>query len=117
LRDVWISIEDGVDGMDQLERSVSFLKKKNRAILAGWLKQTVMKAELLYASQCILGESPLWHPERKCCCWVEFENCVLYEYNWIQRTTRNWKFNYRLTLVLQGEGDGLILALDAKIAS
>ncbi len=26
--DSWISIEDGVDGMDQLERSVSFLKKK-----------------------------------------------------------------------------------------
>ncbi|MEJ7681604.1 MAG: sugar phosphate isomerase/epimerase family protein [Segetibacter sp.] len=24
----WISIEDGVDGMDQLERSVSFLRKK-----------------------------------------------------------------------------------------
>ena len=26
----WISIEDGVDGMDQLERSVSFLQKKIR---------------------------------------------------------------------------------------
>ena len=26
--DSWISIEDGVDGMDQLERSVEFLKKK-----------------------------------------------------------------------------------------
>lgn len=26
--DGWISIEDGVDGMDQLERSVSFLRKK-----------------------------------------------------------------------------------------
>lgn len=26
--DNWISIEDGVDGMDQLERSVAFLKKK-----------------------------------------------------------------------------------------
>ena len=26
--DNWISIEDGVDGMDQLERSVSFLRKK-----------------------------------------------------------------------------------------
>ena len=26
--DSWISIEDGVDGMDQLERSVSFLRKK-----------------------------------------------------------------------------------------
>jgi sugar phosphate isomerase/epimerase len=26
--DGWISIEDGVDGMDQLERSVAFLKRK-----------------------------------------------------------------------------------------
>jgi len=26
--DGWISIEDGVDGMDQLERSVTFLRKK-----------------------------------------------------------------------------------------
>jgi len=26
--DNWISIENGVDGMDQLERSVSFLRKK-----------------------------------------------------------------------------------------
>ncbi len=31
--DSWISIEDGVDGMDQLERSVSFLRKK---ILVYW---------------------------------------------------------------------------------
>jgi len=75
-----------------------------------------MKAELLYSSQCILGESPLWHPERKCCFWVDIENGVLYEYNWVQRTTRNWKFIYRLTLVLQGEGNKLILALDSKIA-
>ena len=26
--DGWISIEDGVDGMEQLERSVTFLRKK-----------------------------------------------------------------------------------------
>ena len=31
--DGWISIEDGVDGMDQLERSVAFLRKK---IMAHW---------------------------------------------------------------------------------
>ena len=29
----WISIEDGVEGMDQLERSVTFLRKKNETIL------------------------------------------------------------------------------------
>lgn len=75
------------------------------------------KADVLYASQCILGESPLWHAARKCCFWVDIENGVLYEYNWTQQTTRNWKFNHRLTLVLQGKDDQLILALDAKIAS
>ncbi len=74
-------------------------------------------AELLYSSQCILGESPFWHAERKCCFWVDIENGVLYEYNWIQQKTRTWKFNYRLPLALQSEGNKLILALDAKIAS
>ena len=75
-----------------------------------------MIAEILYSSQCILGESPLWHAERKCCFWVDIENGVLYEYNWISQTTRSWKFDYRLTLVLQGKGDQLILALNTKIA-
>jgi sugar lactone lactonase YvrE len=74
------------------------------------------KADLLYASQCILGESPLWHAERKSCFWVDIENGILYEYNWLRKTTRSWEFNHRLTLVLQGEADKLILALDAKIA-
>lgn len=74
------------------------------------------KADVFYESKCILGESPLWHAERKCCFWVDIENGVLYEYNWVQRTTRDWKFNYRLTLVLQGKENELILALDAKIA-
>jgi sugar phosphate isomerase/epimerase len=31
--DGWISIEDGVDGLDQLERSVTFLRRK---IAAHW---------------------------------------------------------------------------------
>ncbi len=75
-----------------------------------------LHAEVLYASQCILGESPLWHAERKCCFWADIENGILYEYNWVQKITRSWRFNYRLTLVLQGKDDQLILALDAKIA-
>ncbi len=32
--DGWISIEDGVDGMDQLERSVCFPPEKNSTVLA-----------------------------------------------------------------------------------
>ena len=75
-----------------------------------------MKAEVLYSSQCILGESPLWHAERKSCFWVDIENGVLYEYKWISQVTRSWKFNYRLTLVVRGKGNQLILALNTKIA-
>lgn len=75
-----------------------------------------MKAEILYPSECILGESPLWHAERKCCFWVDIEKGILYEYNWINQATRSWKFSYRLTLVLKGKDNQLIVALDAKIA-
>lgn len=75
-----------------------------------------MKAGELYPSQCILGESPLWHTEKKCCFWVDIESGVLWEYDWIKKTTRSWKFDHRLSLVLQGKGNQLILALDAKIA-
>jgi sugar lactone lactonase YvrE len=75
-----------------------------------------MKAEVLHPSQCILGESPLWHPERKCCFWVDIENGVLYEYNWVSQMTRTWKFDYRLTLAVQGRDNELILALNTKIA-
>jgi sugar phosphate isomerase/epimerase len=34
--DGWISIEDGVEGMEQLERSVAFLRKKFQQY---WLKE------------------------------------------------------------------------------
>ena len=75
-----------------------------------------MKVDLLFASQCILGESPLWHAERKCCYWVDIERGILYEYNWSFKTTRTWKFNKRLGLVREGKNNQLILALDAGIA-
>ena len=75
-----------------------------------------MKAETLYASQCILGESPMWHAERKCCYWADIENGVLFEYSWLFKTTRTWKFNQRLGLVREGKANQLILGLDAQIA-
>lgn len=75
-----------------------------------------MKVHSLFASQCILGESPLWHAERKCCYWVDIERGVLYEYNWLSKTTRTWKFNKRLGLVREGKDNQLILATDAGIA-
>ena len=33
------------------------------------------------------------------------------------KKTKQWKFNHKLSLVIEGENDNLILALDLKIAS
>lgn len=74
-----------------------------------------MKVDLLSASQCILGESPLWHAKRKCCYWVDIEGGILYEYNWLLQTTRKWNFDGRLSMVREGRANELILALNTAI--
>jgi sugar lactone lactonase YvrE len=74
-----------------------------------------MKVDLLSASQCILGESPLWHAKRKCCYWVDIEGGILYEYNWLLQTTRRWNFDGRLSMVREGRANELILALNTAI--
>lgn len=70
----------------------------------------------LYQSKCLLGEGPYWHAERKSFFWVDIENGELYEYHFVTKKTTKRKFNYRLSLVLEGQGDYLLLALDRKIA-
>ncbi len=75
-----------------------------------------MKAKTLFASQCILGESPLWHAKHTCCYWVDIERGILYEYNWLLKTTKTWNFNRKLSLVREANNNELILALDAGIA-
>jgi sugar lactone lactonase YvrE len=75
-----------------------------------------MKAEVLYPSQCILGEGPIWHAQRKCCFWVDIEKGILYEYKWLTKITKFWRFDYKLTLVIQATNNYLILGLNSGIA-
>ncbi|WP_411274905.1 SMP-30/gluconolactonase/LRE family protein [Daejeonella sp.] len=75
-----------------------------------------MKAEVLYRSQCILGEGPIWHAERKSCFWVDIEKGILYEYSWLNKNTKFWSFDYKLSLVIQGRNNQLILGLNGGIA-
>lgn len=70
----------------------------------------------LHKSQCILGESPYWHAERKSFFWVDIEKGELYEFQVGLKKTTKRKFNQRLSLVVEGQGKYLILALDRKIA-
>ena len=75
-----------------------------------------MKASILYPSQCYLGEGPLWDAERKNCFWVDIEEKKLYEYHWINKTIKVHQFEHRISLVVQGKDDQLILGLEGGIA-
>ena len=75
-----------------------------------------MKATLLYSSQCYLGEGPLWHAERKSCFWVDIEKGILYEYNWLDASIKTWHFNYKVSMVIQGKNNDLIVSLNTAIA-
>ena len=78
-------------------------------------KQT-MKAKTLYPAQCLLGEGPLWHAERNSCFWVDIERGMLFEYHWLSKETKTWKFDGRLTSVCPSIENGLVLSLNAGIA-
>ena len=62
----------------------------------------------LHQSQCILGESPYWHSKRKSFFWVDIEKGELYEFQVGLKKTTKRKFNQRLSLVVEGQGDYLI---------
>ncbi|PZX54688.1 sugar lactone lactonase YvrE [Algoriphagus ratkowskyi] len=68
-------------------------------------------------TQCLLGESPFWHVSRQSFFWVDIENGKLFEHHLATGKTNTKSFPHRLTLILEGEGGELILALDRKIAS
>ncbi|EKB50115.1 SMP-30/gluconolactonase/LRE family protein [Cecembia lonarensis] len=75
-----------------------------------------MEAVQLYASQCFLGEGPYWHAIRNSFFWVDIESGKLFEYPMDKGKVNTWKFEQRITLVVEGKADHLILALDQKIA-
>lgn len=75
-----------------------------------------MKAEVIYPSQCLLGEGPLWHAERNSCFWVDIEQGILFEYHWLSKQCKTWKFDGRLTMVCANVANCLILGLNAGIA-
>jgi sugar lactone lactonase YvrE len=64
----------------------------------------------------MLGEGPIWHEERKSCFWVDIINGVLYEYKWVSKEIKTWQFDYKLTPVIQGKNNHLILGLNTGIA-
>lgn len=75
-----------------------------------------INATVLYPSQCLLGEGPIWHTGRKSCFWVDIDGGILFEYNWLSKETRTWEFEYKLTMVCRSSANCLILGLNGGIA-
>ena len=75
-----------------------------------------MEVNPIFPSQSVLAEGPLWHPQRMSCFWVDIEGGILYEYGWKTREVQTWSFDYKVTMVIQGVGDTVILALNRSIA-
>ncbi|MCE7056820.1 SMP-30/gluconolactonase/LRE family protein [Algoriphagus sp. AGSA1] len=81
------------------------------------MKKGILNIGHLHASQCMLGESPFWHAASQRFFWVDIENGKLFEHHLPTGKTTIKSFPNRLTLVLAGKGNELILALDRKVAS
>lgn len=75
-----------------------------------------MIAHSLIPAQCMLAEGPYWHVRKKSYFWVDIEKGTLYQYSKGDSKPKTWQFEHRLSLVVEGEGDQVILGLDRKIA-
>ncbi|EAZ82352.1 SMP-30/gluconolactonase/LRE family protein [Algoriphagus machipongonensis] len=67
-------------------------------------------------SQCFLAEGPYWHSDRQSFFWVDIENGNLFEHSPKSGDTNTINFPHRLTVVLEGKENELILGLDCKLA-
>jgi sugar lactone lactonase YvrE len=74
-----------------------------------------MEAEILYPSGCQLGESPAWHSERESCFWVDIEGRSLHEYKWLEKSLITYQLDYRVSLVIPGKNDEVMLGLQGGI--
>lgn len=75
-----------------------------------------MEAKLWYEAGCELGESPMWHERRKSFFWVDIEGRILFERDWAGGDVRRHTFKERISLVVPGKGNEVILGLQGGIA-
>lgn len=75
-----------------------------------------MEAEVLYGSQCKLGEGPLWHRKRNSCLWVDIDDNCIYEYNWSTAESHRWQLDRQPSLLVETVDDNLLIGTATGIA-
>jgi sugar lactone lactonase YvrE len=74
-----------------------------------------MIASLLYASQCELGEGPLWHTLRKTCLWVDIEEKRIFEFSQNSQRLKVWNTDKRISALFQKPDGNLIVGFQGGI--
>jgi sugar lactone lactonase YvrE len=74
-----------------------------------------MSVSIFYNGLCQLGESPIWHTERKSCFWVDIDGCAFYEFNMDQHAIIKRQLDCTVSLLKQTPDHHLILGLKGGI--
>jgi sugar lactone lactonase YvrE len=81
------------------------------------LNNCYLQASLLYRSENMLAEGPLWHPGLQSFFWVDIDGKSVHQYTWPGGMTRRWPLDYRVSLVVACVNDDrLLLGLQGGLA-
>jgi sugar lactone lactonase YvrE len=73
-------------------------------------------AEVLCRSNCELGESPVWHRERRTCFWVDIEAKTIFEYSWDNKSVMQYQLDHRISVIIPAKKNKLVLGLQGGAA-
>jgi sugar lactone lactonase YvrE len=74
-----------------------------------------MVAQILYQIPCFLGEGPVWHGVRNSVFWADIEGQCIFELSWDRLEMRKWEIGHRVSLIVPGERNKVILALQGGL--
>ena len=76
-----------------------------------------MKVSALFKASNVLGESPFWHVKRQSLFWVDIEQGLLHELDWKTKDLQIWPLSRRVSLIMEGTDDQLILGVQGGLVS
>lgn len=76
-----------------------------------------MTVSTLFKASNVLGESPFWHAKRQSLFWVDIEQGLLHELDWKTKDAQTWQLERRVSLIIEGNDDQLILGVQGGLVS
>jgi sugar lactone lactonase YvrE len=74
-----------------------------------------LKTDILYLSDCELGESPVWDAALSVCYWVDITGKKMFVLNWLTHQVEVVQFSQMISLVVPGRKGDLILGMQGGI--